>query len=338
MTSRQGGCLGKVDSTSLLALLANAGFGVGSRSGFRDSDVTEVPGVGTLATSTDLIYDIGLEPTDFGWVAATHALSDSYAVLATPIIATISLGTSPLALRSGSAAGVLSGAAAALKANAAAIGGGHTVYANPPFLSVTVVGLAPSTDLSLIEDQDYTLLLSKPLGSGVYISAMRNQLLQPRDVSELVEVLRESNANAAVSLRDLLAQERSAIGFVTDVTGFGLLLGVQAKLAEGWEATIEYDRVPFLSQAIAMFCDHGITTGLGEQNMFTADRDDGFQLTRVPLHARLALSDPQTSGGLVAAIRTGLARQLISGQLVDWSPIGEVRFTQDGAQPKLIVM
>ncbi len=179
MSGVTGGCLRKVDSQTLTSLLAAAGIEASARAAFLDAENRQLPdGSTSLATTTDLVYDFGAAPRDFGWIAAAHALSDLFAVLAKPVVATICLGVTRSAVTDGTSAATLRGFLEAISAESVALGGGHTVYADANFVSVSAVGVNSITPApAWTAGETYTLLVSKALGSGIYLSARANGLL-----------------------------------------------------------------------------------------------------------------------------------------------------------------
>lgn len=336
-----GGCLRKVDSERLSALLLEAGFAGYERRSFLDAEVRALPaGAGMIATTTDLIYDFGSSPRDFGYIAVAHALSDLYAVLARPLVTTIALGIPPGALDSGAAAEILRGYQQALIHEGVEMGGGHTVFANDPFVGITAVGIdAVAAVPSWPRGSQWVLLLSKPLGSGVYLTARAHGMLaEPSADSVLMALMRETNGSAASDLRELFAVHgRDALACVTDVTGFGLLLALESQLRDGCQAELRSTAVPVLESVAAVIENHGLATVLGEHSMISIDDDSGVTWSHISRTVRLVLSDPQTSGGLLAAVSRSAADSLLSSSSVGWAEIGTVSVSADASAPHITV-
>ena len=337
MARHSGGCLGKVDADSLIALLQASGLATRSRFDFADAEVTNLPeNVNSVATSTDLIYDFGADPHDFGWIAVVHALSDLYAALSTPLVVTVCLGLTVEQMNDGSGAKILAGACAGLEACGAVLGGGHTVYSGETFVAVSVVGLdSQVSKLGLRPESAYDLLLSKPLGAGIYISAKSNDVLDTDGFSELVDWMKIPNEEGANSLTKLLERDPDAVGFVTDVTGFGLLTALHSKMRAGWQASIDVEIVPHLSQSIHLLEHHGIVSTLGERNMLWAREEGECELGSTSMTKLLVLSDPQTNGGLLAAVRRDLSDVLVAQTKSRWVRIGSVTTAAEVPSPML---
>lgn len=332
----------KVDADTLSSLLQAAGFAASQRSSFLDAEVQSLPAhAASLATTTDLIYDFGAAPMDFGYVAVSHALSDLYAVLARPLVTTIALGVPPSAISDGTAAAILRGYRQALMDEGVEMGGGHTVYASDVFVGVTAVGVdALVQGPDWVPHSDVVLLISKPLGSGIYLSARAHDLLDEAAIkTELIPLMRETNARAASDLQGLAASSgRRAIAFVTDVTGFGLLLALEGQLRRGCRAEVRSSDVPMLERVMHLIANHGLATILGEHSMLSIHDDSRFSLEDVPMTMRLALSDPQTSGGLLAAVSRSAAETLRSTSPDLWTEIGTVHVVADDSPPHVTVL
>lgn len=339
MSSFNGGCLGKVDLLTLTTLLEKSQGLASSPFGFVDADIMDLPAAANaLATSIDLIYDFGLGPGHYGYIAATHAMSDIYATLATPLSLTVCLGAPPQRLVDGSAAEILSGVQSAAATSKCRMAGGHTVFSDSTFVAVSVVGFDPfTTGVALDSAHAYDLMLSKPLGSGVYIAAARNQLLHNSDMTELTELLRESNSHAAATLVEAARSAPGSIGFVTDVTGFGLLVALQTKVPTGWLASVSQAQVPMMSRTMDLIENHGLITRLGEQTMLSTLGSVGSDRGALDVAIRLALCDPQTSGGLLAAVSHEVADSLARDAVCAWRSIGTLRAVDAAGGPTVII-
>lgn len=315
-------------------MLRSAGDADITMAEFVDATVVELGApTSSLATTTDLIYDFGMGPEELGSIAVIHALSDLYASLVTPAVATICMGVTREGLDNGSAATVLSHALQSLTDLDVARGGGHTVYSDQPFVGVTAVGINTVGPVIRLDGEvSYDLVMSKPLGSGIYLAALRNDLLSGDALAELRQVLHVSNREAAGSLAGLAVDQPGAIGFVTDVTGFGLLQAVQPRLRPNTRATLDSSKLPVLSSGRAILRDQGVVTRLGEENMLLVHDDPAFDIEAVDMESLAILSDPQTSGGLVAAVRDGAHLP------PDWFTIGSIQPSRRDVASKLEVI
>ncbi len=318
-----GGCSLKVDAKALGELLTT-GFGAyQSIDSFADVAHVGLPRPSrSIITSIDCIFDPGLSAREFGRIGVVHAVSDIYAALGTPVSASLCVGVPTAWLESGAATEMLKGAVGAAEVLRLQTAGGHTVYSDPAFLVVSVVGV-DSRSMEMDPEAEYDLLLSKPLGVGVYIAALRHGEVSATARQELEGWMQTSNEAASVSLRDLLSVDPSAVGCVTDVTGFGLLLSLRSMLPDGWSVEVDWTTVPLLDEASA-FVHAGFSTGLGDRSLLMALDDPQFDLGCLDVAETVLANDPQTSGGLVAAVRSDLM-STVGDLAVGWSKIGVCR-------------
>jgi selenide, water dikinase len=328
-----GGCTSKVDAAKLVGLLRDAGLPVRSVGDFGDAYVIPSPAAAVgLAMSVDLIYDPGLPPFDFGWISAVHAMSDIFASLAMPSYATVCLGVTRAQLESGHASEVLRGVASGLECGGASLAGGHTIYAERPFVAVAPVGVQANEAQAKVQGSSaYELWLSKPIGNGILLAAHREGLktIGPDDIA--VRLMKTTSAASASTLKDLHLATGD-LGFSTDVSGFGLVGAILSKVPPGWCATLHAAAVPMLEDTERLIANHAIITNLGEENMFFAKDSGQCETSAVSTSELLALCDPQTSGGLLAAIRPASAHRLREDKVSDWTLIGDLEQRREGAQ------
>lgn len=328
-----GGCTSKVDAEKLVRLLDDAGLPIKSGADFMDAHVMALPTAATnLAISVDLIYDPGLPPADFGWIAAAHAMSDIYASLATPMVATVCLGATREQVESGHAASVLRGTALGLASGGTALVGGHTVYAERPFVAVNPLGVHRSERPAKMRAGDtYELWLSKPIGNGIRLAAHREGIRTLASDDIAVRLMKRTNVAAATLLMEIHS-EAEDLGFVTDVSGFGLVGAITNRVPDGWTASLDAADVPLLDDTKALISEHAVFTNLGETNMFWAQDSDQCDTASVSAADLLALCDPQTSGGLLAAVRPTSAERLRKDLASDWTCIGLLEQLEGGSQ------
>ncbi|MGH7914842.1 MAG: selenide, water dikinase SelD, partial [Candidatus Binataceae bacterium] len=149
------------------------------------------------------------------------------------------------------------------------------------------------------------LLLTKPLGTGVLMTAFKRDRLAPEHYEAAVRSMTMLNAAAA---RAMLQHEAHA---ATDITGFGLA-GHASKMADNSGVTlrIEESDLPLLPGALDC-CREGMIPG-------GARRNREFYGARVKISDEVApemaeiFFDPQTSGGLLIALPEHHALALLS--------------------------
>ncbi|MGD0026774.1 MAG: selenide, water dikinase SelD, partial [Xanthobacteraceae bacterium] len=139
------------------------------------------------------------------------------------------------------------------------------------------------------------LILTKPIGVGIYSCAIKNNSLGQGGYVEMLATTTLLNKIGA----DLAGDE--SVHAVTDVTGFGLL-GHGLEMARGsrLRLVLRADDVPLLSQA-AVLAEHGFVTGASQRN-WSSYGSDVEMPPQLPEWRRHLLTDPQTSGGLLIAV------------------------------------
>ena len=300
---RCGGCGSKVAASVLeealagLATPTQAGVvaGLAARG---DVAVLELPPGHLLAQSMDGFRAFDGDLYQFGRIAAAHALSDLHAGVATPHSAlayvTLPLASTDLQVRDLRL--LLGGVQAVLEASGAALVGGHTVEGPELALALAVNGLKSGKAPTLpgVQPGD-RLLLTRPLGSGVLLAGAMRGLAGARDLDTLFAHMVQTNAQAA----EVLA--RHAVHAQTDVTGFGLVGHLGTVLAaSGRAATVELAAVPAYGGALELL-RRGVRSTLHVHNarlsaaivLEDAGADEAM---------RALVFDPQTSGGLLAAL------------------------------------
>ncbi len=297
--SPNSGCLAKIGGLSLASLVGEAfravpGVGVAPTELPEDCAVIDVAG-GSLLLTTDFGPLVGPDLYRAGRIAATHAMSDVYAMGGTPIAALVMLVVDP-ALPRGAAANVEAGLLAACQDDGVPIVGGHTIEGQEAMAGLSVIGVPGDRILrksgARAGDQ---VMLSKPIGTGMILRAFQEGVLEFDQLDEALASMETSNRAAS------RAAAREGAVAVTDITGFGLL-GHLAEMmaADGLGVDLRLDSIPVLSAA------QGLPPSLTRSRFI----DDNLQYCRNLLQvtglldrARVAaLLDPQTSGGLLAIV------------------------------------
>jgi len=312
---RCGGCGAKVGVAALEQALA--GLDPAARAdvllGLRERDdaaAVAVPAGKIMLHSVDFFPAFMDDPYLFGQVAANHALGDLHAMGAAPQTA-LSIAVVPYGSEKQMAetlAQTLQGALKALNEAGAALVGGHASEGEALSLGFAVNGLADQERLLRkggLRPGD-RLVLTQPLGVGaLFAAAMRCQAKGPWIAAALASMTQSQGPAADC----LLAHGATAC---TDVTGFGLL-GHLLEMLEASRAPgppgdepagvhIELDlaAVPVLDGAEELTA-RGVVSSLHPRNLhFRRCLQDLAAASKDPRYA--LLFDPQTAGGLLAAI------------------------------------
>jgi len=316
--SHGAGCACKLPAGSLSQVLAGLPAAarppqllVGNES-LDDAAVWRVSDELAVVTTLDFFTPLVDDPHTFGRIAATNAISDIYAMGATPAFA-LNVVAFPKALPMELLGEILRGGAEVAEAAGVAIAGGHSIDDPEPKYGMAVTGFAHP-------DRIWTntggrpgdvLVFSKGIGTGIVATAIKREQAEPGVVEAAVESMTTLNDRAAAQLREV------APNAVTDVTGFGLV-GHARELAagSGMQARLRMAAVPLLP-GVRELAQSGVVPGGTRTNLEAADAYATFgeHLDEVQ---RLIACDAQTSGGLLAAVSPAGAERL------GWPVVGEL--------------
>ena len=276
-----------------------------------------------LVQTVDFFTPIVDDPFDFGRIAATNALSDIYAMGATPVSALNLVAFSLQQLGEDVLTEILRGAAeVALDADVAILGG-HSIEDSEPKFGWAVTGTVHPEQVirnSTARDGD-ALVLTKPLGAGAISTAVKRGL-DGAAVDEAVGVMTALNREAAAAAREAGAHA------MTDVTGFGLLGHLrEMTLGSGVRAEIEAQAVPAIDGVIELLSSAGeqAVSGGTRRNREHAEQFTTFA-DGVAESLRWLVCDAMTSGGLLVALppeRVGAVPGAMIGRLSEGAP-GEI--------------
>lgn len=248
------------------------------------------------------------DPFLFGQVAAFHVLSDVEAMGAEPSTA-LALVQIPYALeekQEDDLVQLMAEASVALKSVGCALVGGHTCEAKELGLGFSVCGTSESSVMkkSLMKPGD-ALILTKPLGTGaLFAGDMRAKARGPW-IQQAVRSMATSNGKAAKILHS-----KGSVA-CTDVTGFGLIGHLFEMCSQSeMQVQIQLQKVPFYQGAIDCV-EMGIESSLQVSNVRL--RRAVKSQEQVRSHpAYPLLFDPQTAGGLLAAVPKDYAEQCVA--------------------------
>jgi selenide,water dikinase len=297
--------------------------------GYRTSDDAGVYRLSddlAIVQTVDFFTPIVDDPYDFGRIAATNALSDLYAMGATPMTALNIAGFPISAHGFEPLAQILAGGAAVAQAAGVAILGGHTIEDDEPKYGMAVTGRIHPQEIvtNAGARPGDVLFLTKPLGTGVLSSALKNGAVEARQLGEALRWMTMLNAGAA---RAMLAV---GVHAATDVTGFGLL-GHAHEIARASRVRMRINaaRVPVMA-LVSELVAGGIAPGGSRRNAaehaaFTTFADG------IEPGLRLILSDAQTSGGLLIAVAAERAEALRRELLAGGTLAANIGVVEDGA-------
>lgn len=313
-----GGCAAKWGASLLSDLVAELPTGsdpslLVGLAPFDDAAIYRVSDDVALVSTTDFFPPLVDHPADFGAIAAANACSDVFAMGGRVVMA-INVAAFPEHFPRPAIAAIFDAAAATVGAAGGTVAGGHTIRNPEPIFGLAVQGLVhPDRVLrkSGARPGD-VLLLSKPLGTGIVLAAGTDE-----QQAAAIAGMRQLNRAASEQLVERAGEVHAA----TDVTGYGLA-------GHGWEMA-ERSGVRLVIDAEGLvgypgarqLADAGTRTGGDARNR---DYLAGHLDSRAPLGAESLCMDPQTSGGLLAAVSPAIADELMAAGGVDWWRVGEV--------------
>jgi selenide,water dikinase len=298
-----GGCGCKLAPSVLQQLLANqpaaprfADLLVGTETS-DDAAVWRLVGDTCVIATTDFFTPIVDDPGHFGRIAATNAISDVYAMGGRPIMALAILGMPLGKIAPETVSEILAGGAEVCARAGIPVAGGHSIDAPEPIYGLAVIGSCSANEVRRNSDAQPgdALILTKPIGVGVYSAAIKKESLDADGYAEMLATTTLLNSVGAE-----LAQDDS-VHAMTDVTGFGLL-GHGLEMARGSRLRLVIDaaNVPLLARA-ADLARRGFVTGASQRNWASYGADVELP-AGLPDWQRQLLTDPQTSGGLLVSV------------------------------------
>lgn len=267
---------------------------------FRTADDAGVFALGhgqdALVQTVDFFTPIVDDPFAYGRIAGANALSDVYAMGGRPITALAIAAFPARDFASETIRAIFAGGLAALTEAGVALLGGHTVQDSEVKFGYAVTGLVEADAVwsNAGARPGDVMLLTKPLGTGIIATAGKFQRVSATVLNTAVSSMQRLNREAAEVFR-----ASGAVHGCTDVTGFSLI-GHASEMAEASGVSIEFDalRIPVLPGALELALAN--RTGGGANN--ASHFGDRVTLTHVADALAAVFYDPQTSGGLLAAI------------------------------------
>jgi selenide,water dikinase len=288
-----------------------------------DAGVYKVRDDLALVQTVDFFTPIVDDPYTFGQVAAANALSDIYAMGATPITA-MNLVAFPIkemaieVLRE-----VLRGGLDKMREAEVVLVGGHSIEDQELKYGLAVTGLVhPDAVVTNTGAQvGDRIILTKPLGTGIITTAQKGGQAAPRALRQAIEVMITLNRRAAEVMKGF------HVHACTDITGFGRLGHLCEMLGGGGIGIkISVDAIPILPKAEEYARQGFVPGGAYRNKAFYAPKVQ--KKNDVPAWLLDILYDPQTSGGLVMAVADedaeGIMRFLHEVGVNDASIIAEV--------------
>lgn len=310
-TAKAAGCAAKLNPATLDAVLRRlpkqtdpsvlVGFDTND-----DAGIYQVSPEIALVQTVDFFTPIADDPFTFGQIAAANSLSDVYAMGGRPVTA-LSILAFPERGDTDILEAIVAGGLSKMREAGCSVVGGHSIRDEEIKFGYAVTGLVhPQKFWKNVGGRGGDVLIfTKPLGTGVIVTALKRGAAPERAVSAALDSMTRLNRDASEALLESAPVE--AIHAVTDVTGFGLL-GHAREMALGHPAAgispvsfdIDHATIEYLPGAIEAARAGNESGGLVNNRAFIGDCVE-FDAA-VPEEFRRLLFDPQTSGGLLIAL------------------------------------
>jgi len=285
-----------------------------------------------LVASVDFFTPVVDDADDFGAIAAANALSDLYAMGATPAFALSVLAVPAATLPTEVVTGILRGAADICAEAGIVIAGGHSIDDAEPKFGLVALGFADRERIYLkagAQPGD-AIVLGKALGTGVIATALKRDAADAPTVRAAVLSMRQLNREAVGLLHG------HDVRALTDVTGFGLLGHLrEICVASGVSARIVASAPRILPEALEL-AEAGFVPGGTERNRAAIESHTAWE-PGISDALRTLLCDAQTSGGLLACVPKHEGSELAA----EWEAAGYaaavVGAIEDESKPMLIV-
>jgi selenide,water dikinase len=313
--AKAAGCAAKLNPATLEAVLRKLPRQTDPNVlvGFDTNDDAGIYLIGSgmaLVQTVDFFTPIVDDPHLFGQIAAANALSDVYAMGGKPVSALSIVGFpekgDPAILEQ-----IIRGGLAKMNEANCSVIGGHSIRNEDMLFGYAVTGLINPDRVwrNVGARPGDALLFTKPLGTGVITTALKNNRASPQSLTAAVGAMTTLNRAAAATLQELESQYDGSrpIHAVTDVTGFSLLgharemaLGDPSHGLEPVSLQIDHAAFDYFPGAVDAVREGHLSGGLKNNRAFIGDCV-GFA-DSVPEEYRALLFDPQTSGGLLIAV------------------------------------
>lgn len=265
-----------------------------------------------LVQTVDVFTPIVDDAFHFGQIAAANALSDVYAMGGRPLTVLNIAGFPRQSLPFSVLGDILRGALSKTLEAGAVVVGGHTVETSEPLFGLSVTGTVHPNHIATNAGArpGDVLILTKPLGTGLISTAIKRAACPPDAEAAAIAAMSMLNRAACEAMTQLGIGREAPVGGCTDVTGFGLLgHALEMARASGVGLKIEAARLPLLPAVAELARDDRFVAG-GSRRNAEACAEQVSLSTSLQAWWPAVLYDPQTSGGLLIAVREADAATL----------------------------
>jgi selenide,water dikinase len=343
-TVKAGGCASKLAPGSLAAVLSRlpkqsdpnvlVGFDTSD-----DAGIYRISANLALVQTVDFFTPLVDDSFTFGQIAATNALSDVYAMGGEPVTA-LSIVCFPQDGNLDVLEQIIRGGMSKMAEAGCTVVGGHSVRDAEIKFGYAVTGLIDPQRVftnagAVVGD---VLILTKPIGTGVITTAIKQGKARPEWIASAVESMTTLNRTAA-----RLVAAHEGVHAMTDVTGFGLMgHGRELALGSGMRIEIVVEQVPTITGALDAVHLGAIPGGLLANREFVECICSDAPDSQIPDDLRTLLYDPQTAGGLLVSVAADSADALLEsfrGARLNAAKIGSVNglYTPGRGEPAILL-
>ena len=261
-----------------------------------DCAVYKISDKEAIVETIDFFPSMINDPYIFGQIAAANALSDIFAMGARAVLA-LNMVCFPSDMDGKVLGEILRGGQEKIEEAGAILCGGHSISDDTVKYGLSVTGIV---DIDKILKNNSgkvgdVLILTKPLGVGILVTANNNDIIKDDDYDKMVKSMTTLNKKSSEILR------KYNITAMTDVTGFGLLNHLKEMLTDDKSCELYVDKIPLISDNLPYYVEQDMITGAASRNKKAIAEYLKISCD-VPKHVMESLYDPQTSGGLLCAI------------------------------------
>ena len=253
-----------------------------------------------MVQTVDFFPPVVDDPFTYGAIAAANSMSDVFA-MGGEVLFALNIAAFPDNLPLEILSEIFAGGSSKAQEAGIVIAGGHTITDDEPKYGLVVTGtIHPDRILTKSGARPGDVLyLTKPIGTGIITTAMKQQAASQEHADAAVESMLLLNRVAS-----RLAQSIT-VRACTDVTGFGLL-GHASEIAikSGVGLTIDSAALPILLGA-ADYARDGRVPGGTDRNReyYSREPECGIQISdSVDDVTATLMYTPETSGGLLLCV------------------------------------
>ncbi|GAB6073929.1 selenide, water dikinase SelD [Nautilia lithotrophica] len=236
------------------------------------------------------------DPFVYGQIAAANSLSDVFAMGGDVKTALNLVGFDSCHHDREVLKEILKGGEDKINECGGVLAGGHTIETPEMLYGLSVTGVVHPEKMirnNTLNKSD-VIILTKPLGMGILTTAIKADLVSDEVAGEVAEILRTLNYKASIIAREV------GVSAMTDVTGFGLLGHLYEMSGKKFTIEVEFDKVPFIKEAINQ-ASMGIIPAGSYNNQIFVEKYVEF-VRNLSFEEQMILFDAQTSGGLLISL------------------------------------